>query len=144
MASPNRSAASRADDDGGGGDCPQLVLTARGTTAAPFQRAAHGAGSVDSVYLLAAELSIASIVALGSGAVLTVAAMMLLVRPINIWLCTWNSDLNWRQKLFLCWVAPRGIVSASVASLFAILLTERGINGGASIKAWFSLLFSRR
>ena len=85
--------------------------------------------------LLAAELSIASIVALGSGAVLTVAAMMFVVRPINIWLCTWNSDLNWRQKLFLCWVAPRGIVSASVASLFAILLTERGINGGASIKA---------
>ena len=85
--------------------------------------------------LLAAELSIASIVALGSGAVLTVAAMMFVVRPINIWLCTLDSDLNWRQKLFLCWVAPRGIVSASVASLFAILLTERGINGGASIKA---------
>ena len=85
--------------------------------------------------LLAAELSIASIVALGTGAVLTVATMMFVVRPINIWLCTLDSDLNWRQKLFLCWVAPRGIVSASVASLFAILLTERGINGGASIKA---------
>jgi NhaP-type Na+/H+ or K+/H+ antiporter len=37
--------------------------------------------------------------------------------------------------LFLSWVAPRGIVSASVASLFAILLTQRGINGGDSIKA---------
>lgn len=43
--------------------------------------------------------------------------------------------MNWRQKLFLCWVAPRGIVSASVASLFSILLTERGINGGDAIKA---------
>ncbi|NJO42860.1 MAG: sodium:proton antiporter [Cyanobacteria bacterium CRU_2_1] len=85
--------------------------------------------------LLAAELSIASIVALGSGALLTVAVLMFIVRPINIWLCTWQSDFNWRQKLFLCWVAPRGIVSASVASLFAILLTERGINGGDSIKA---------
>src|SRR4029079_1555510 len=40
-----------------------------------------------------------------------------------------------RQKLFVCWVAPRGIVSASIASLFAILLTQRGINGGDSIKA---------
>jgi len=85
--------------------------------------------------LLAAELSIASIFALGEGALFTVAALMFVVRPINIWSCTWNSDLNWRQKLFLCWVAPRGIVSASVASLFAIVLTERGINGGASIKA---------
>jgi hypothetical protein len=57
------------------------------------------------------------------------------VRPVNIWLCTRSSDLNWRQKLFLGWVAPRGIVSASVASLFAILLTERGISGGDAIKA---------
>lgn len=85
--------------------------------------------------LLAAELSIASIWALGWGALLTVLALMFLVRPLNIWLCTWNSDMNWRQKLFLCWVAPRGIVSASVASLFAILLTQNGMNGGDSIKA---------
>lgn len=85
--------------------------------------------------LLAADLSIASIIALGQGAVFTVLVLMFVVRPINIWLCTWNSDLNWRQKLFLCWIAPRGIVSASVASLFAILLTSRGINGGDSIKA---------
>ena len=49
--------------------------------------------------------------------------------------CTINSDLNWRQKVFLAWIAPKGIVSASVASLFAILLTERGINGGDAIKA---------
>jgi Trk K+ transport system NAD-binding subunit len=60
---------------------------------------------------------------------------MLVVRPISIAVCTWNSDLNWRQKAFLAWIAPKGIVSASVASLFAILLTEKGINGGDAIKA---------
>ncbi|GAB4386690.1 MAG: sodium:proton antiporter [Elainellaceae cyanobacterium] len=85
--------------------------------------------------LLSADLSIASIFALGPGSLLTVAVLMFVVRPINVWLCTSNSTLNLRQKLFMCWVAPRGIVSASVASLFAILLTERGINGGDSIKA---------
>ncbi len=85
--------------------------------------------------LLAADLSIASVFALGKGAVLTVLVLMVVVRPLNIWLCTRSSDLNWRQKLFLGWVAPRGIVSASVASLFAILLTERGISGGDAIKA---------
>lgn len=85
--------------------------------------------------LLAADLSIASVFALGWGSLLTVLVLMFVVRPLNIWLCTWNSDMNWRQKLFLCWVAPRGIVSASVASLFAILLTDRGITGGDSIKA---------
>lgn len=85
--------------------------------------------------LLAADLSIASIFALGWGSFFTVSILMLVVRPMNVLVCTWNSDLNWRQKLFLGWIAPRGIVSASVASLFSILLTERGINGGDAIKA---------
>lgn len=85
--------------------------------------------------LLAADLSIASVFALGWGSVFTVLVLMFIVRPINVFASTWNSGLNWRQKLFLCWVAPRGIVAASVASLFAILLTQHGINGGDSIKA---------
>jgi NhaP-type Na+/H+ or K+/H+ antiporter len=85
--------------------------------------------------LLAADLSIASVFALGWGSLFTVLVLMFVVRPINILCCTWNSNLNWRQKLFLSWVAPRGIVSASVASLFAISLTQRGINGGDAIKA---------
>lgn len=85
--------------------------------------------------LLAADLSIASVLALGWGSLFTVLVLMFVVRPINVLLCTWNSNLNWRQKLFLGWVAPRGIVSASVASLFAISLTQRGVNGGDAIKA---------
>lgn len=85
--------------------------------------------------LLAADLSIASVFALGWGSVLAVGVLMLVVRPISVAVCTWNSDMNWQQKLFLAWIAPKGIVSASVASLFAILLTERGINGGDAIKA---------
>jgi NhaP-type Na+/H+ or K+/H+ antiporter len=85
--------------------------------------------------LLAAESSIASVIALGWGSVLTVLVLMLVVRPLSVALCTLKSDLNWRHKLFIAWVAPRGIVSASVASLFAILLTRAGINGGEAIKA---------
>ncbi len=85
--------------------------------------------------LLAADLSIASIFALGWGSLFTVLVLMFVVRPISVGVCTINSGLNWRQKLFLSWIAPRGIVSASVASLFSIFLTQRGINGGDSIKA---------
>ncbi|MDJ0690153.1 MAG: cation:proton antiporter [Xenococcaceae cyanobacterium MO_188.B32] len=85
--------------------------------------------------LLAADLSIDSVFALGWGSVLAVLVLMLVIRPISIALCTWNSSMNWRQKLFLAWIAPKGIISASVASLFAILLTEKGINGGDAIKA---------
>ena len=85
--------------------------------------------------LLAADLSIASIFALGWGGLCAVLTLMFLIRPLSIGLCTLKSDMNWRQKLFLAWVAPKGIVSVSVSSLFAILLTQRGINGGDSIKA---------
>lgn len=85
--------------------------------------------------LLAADLSLASILALGWGSVLTVLCLMFLVRPLSVWVCTLGSNLNWRQKLFISWVGPKGIVSASVASLFAILLTQRGITGGDSLKA---------
>ena len=85
--------------------------------------------------LLSANLSIPSIFALGWGGVQTVLFMMLIVRPINVIVSTWNSSFTWRQKAFLAWCAPRGIVAASVASLFSILLTERGVNGGESVKA---------
>lgn len=85
--------------------------------------------------LLAADLSIASVFELGWGGLLTVVALMVLVRPVSVWACTAQGILSWQQKLFLCWIAPRGIVSASVASLFSILLTQEGINGGDAIKA---------
>lgn len=85
--------------------------------------------------LLAADLSIASVFALGWGSVLTVLVLMLVVRPIDILISTWNLGFNWQQQLFLSWVAPRGIVAASLASLFAVSLTKGGINGGDSIKA---------
>jgi NhaP-type Na+/H+ or K+/H+ antiporter len=85
--------------------------------------------------LLAADLSLNSIVALGWGSVWTVLTLMFIVRPISVLICTINSDLNWQQKFFIAWISPRGIVSASVASLFAILLTQQGINGGDAVKA---------
>ncbi len=85
--------------------------------------------------LLAADLSIQSIFALGWGGVLTVLCLMFVIRPLSVTLCTWRSEFNWRQKFFIAWIAPRGIVSASVASLFAILLTQRGMNGGDALKA---------
>ncbi|MGB8700985.1 MAG: cation:proton antiporter [Thermosynechococcaceae cyanobacterium] len=85
--------------------------------------------------LLSADLSIDGLFALGWPGLFAVLGLMLIVRPLNVLVSTWNSDLNWRQKLFLAWVAPRGIVAASVASLFSIALTKAGINGGDAIKA---------
>ncbi len=85
--------------------------------------------------LLTAGLSLQAMLAMGWGSIGTVLLLMLVVRPLSIWICTWGSDLEWRQKLFLSWMAPRGIVAASVVSLFAILLTEHGVTGGTALKA---------
>ncbi|MEM9135960.1 MAG: cation:proton antiporter [Cyanobacteria bacterium P01_F01_bin.42] len=85
--------------------------------------------------LLSADLSIPSLFSLGWGGLLTVVVLMIVVRPLNIFASTFSSDLNLRQKAFLSWVAPRGIVAASVASLFSIALTKQEITGGEAIKA---------
>ena len=52
--------------------------------------------------------------------------VMLVVRPLNIWVSTTRSHLGIKEKLFLSWIAPRGIVAASMASLFAFRLGEFG------------------
>jgi len=76
--------------------------------------------------ILAARLDLSQIRDLGVGAVAFVLVLMLLARPAAVFVSTWRSQLNWRERLFLCWMAPRGIVAAAVSSVFALRLTEAG------------------
>lgn len=85
--------------------------------------------------LLAADVALADMVALGGSGVLVVALLMFVVRPLSIAASTVGSDLGWRQKAFLAWVAPRGIVAAAISSLFAARLTDAGIPGGDALRA---------
>ncbi len=55
--------------------------------------------------------------------------LIVIARPLAVLLSTWRSDLSWRERLFLSWMAPRGIVAASVASLFAFELAGAGHEG---------------
>lgn len=55
--------------------------------------------------------------------------LILLVRPLNIFLSTLNSPLSTNEKLFISWVGPRGIVAAGIASLFGMKL--QGVIEGA-------------
>ncbi|TOB31397.1 sodium:proton antiporter [Vibrio parahaemolyticus] len=80
---------------------------------------------------LAARISLDDFAALGSGALLLFVFMQLVSRPLSIFLSTMRSNLNIKDKLFLSWVAPRGIVAASISSLFAIKLTEYGVDGAS-------------
>ncbi|EGQ8125226.1 cation:proton antiporter [Vibrio parahaemolyticus] len=80
---------------------------------------------------LAARISLDDFAALGSGALLLFVFMQLVSRPLSIFLSTMRSNLHLKDKLFLSWVAPRGIVAASISSLFAIKLTEYGVDGAS-------------
>lgn len=48
------------------------------------------------------------------------------IRPAAVYLSTIFSPLSWKEKLFLCWMAPRGVVAASISSIFAISLVQNG------------------
>jgi len=77
--------------------------------------------------VLAARLELSYIVHIGWGGVAFFFALVLVVRPLAVFFSTLKSDLNWREKLFLCWMAPRGIVAAAVASIFALELGAEGV-----------------
>jgi hypothetical protein len=48
------------------------------------------------------------------------------VRPVSIFISTIKSKLKWKEKLFLSFMAPRGVVAAAVSSIFALELYRLG------------------
>ncbi len=70
--------------------------------------------------LLAARLDLSSVRALGWRGVWFVVFMILVVRPACVMLSSIGTALRLRERLFLSWLAPRGIVAAAVASVFAL------------------------
>lgn len=85
--------------------------------------------------LLAANLPLDVLRAEGVRGSLTVAALMFIVRPISVALSLARTEMTWKEKFFIGWIAPRGIVAASVASLFAFALTEAGFSEGPRLLA---------
>lgn len=59
--------------------------------------------------------------------------VVLVLRPLSVFLSTIGSELSFREKLFISWVGPRGIVAAGIASLFGITLSREGVPGAEFI-----------
>jgi len=59
--------------------------------------------------------------------------LIVIARPLSVLLSTWRSDLNIKERIFLSWMAPRGIVAASVASVFAFELVGAGHSGAEQL-----------
>ncbi len=77
--------------------------------------------------LLAARVELSSLVENLNWAFAGFLAILIIIaRPIGVYVSTMFSDVTWREKLFLCWMAPRGVVAASISSIFAISLVQNG------------------
>ena len=60
-----------------------------------------------------------------------IAVLVFVGRPLAVALSTLGSSLPMRERAFIAWMAPRGIVAAATSSTFALGLSQAGIGGGA-------------
>ncbi|WP_108789294.1 cation:proton antiporter domain-containing protein [Erythrobacter sp. Alg231-14] len=57
-------------------------------------------------------------------------ALLFFVRPATVLLSLIGTDVPWNERLFVAWIAPRGIVLVAISGLFALRLGDLGIEGG--------------
>ena len=79
--------------------------------------------------LLAARLKFDDIAQLGPEYIIFVVVLIVVARPLSVWLATIGAGLSWSERIFLSWMAPRGIVAAAVASVLALRLEDTGYEG---------------
>lgn len=84
--------------------------------------------------LLAADIRLSDVISLGTKGALVMIALVVLVRPLCVYFSTMGSNLSVKEKSFIGWVAPRGIVAAAITSITADTLTLNGIEGGAQLR----------
>jgi NhaP-type Na+/H+ or K+/H+ antiporter len=78
--------------------------------------------------LLSANMTVDQItLVLTKESLLVFLVVVFLARPLGVFWSLAKSDLGWRDKAFISWVGPRGIVAAGVASLFGIELAKEGV-----------------
>ncbi len=76
--------------------------------------------------ILSARLDLFALFDMGWSALGLLGVILFVARPISVMLSTLFSDLTLRARIFLSWIAPRGIIAAAVSALFAIRLEEFG------------------
>jgi NhaP-type Na+/H+ or K+/H+ antiporter len=76
--------------------------------------------------LLGSRLDVRELTELGWRTPALLAVLLFVARPASVWLATLGSNLGGRERLFLMCVAPRGIVAAAIASIFALRLSAAG------------------
>jgi NhaP-type Na+/H+ or K+/H+ antiporter len=57
------------------------------------------------------------------------ALVVFAVRPVSVFLSTVGLGMDWRERVLLAWIAPRGVVAVTVAGVFAASMGEQGYAG---------------
>jgi len=74
---------------------------------------------------LAAQVRPSDLTTLGVGGLLVVVAVMFVIRPVVVFASTLGDRFTLNERAFMSLVGPRGIIPASVATLFAVRLRAR-------------------
>jgi NhaP-type Na+/H+ or K+/H+ antiporter len=75
--------------------------------------------------VLGSRLQVSALAEIGWGGVPFLLLLVFLVRPVSVFLATIGSQWAFKERLFVGLVAPRGIVAASVASVFGLKLADQ-------------------
>ena len=79
--------------------------------------------------LVAASVSPGDVESVLPEVLILVAIMVLLIRPAAVLLTTLRSGFTWRERAFVAWMAPRGIVAGATAAAFGPQLAAQGVDG---------------
>lgn len=75
--------------------------------------------------ILAARINFSLFMAMSWKAAGVFLVIQFIARPIKALLATRGTSLNWGEKILIGWIAPRGIVAAATAAVFALRLQEQ-------------------
>jgi len=93
--------------------------------------------------VLASLLSIGDLAALGVGGLVAVVAIAAVVRPALVLLCTVGDRFRFEERLYISAIGPRGIIPASVATLFALELRPQNPEAATTlVGAVFLVIFA--
>lgn len=83
--------------------------------------------------VLSTRVQLADLQQLSLGSVLFLITMIVVVRPVSVFLATVGSPLSLKERTFLSSMAPRGIVAAAVTSVFAYRLQQAGFHSAKKL-----------
>jgi NhaP-type Na+/H+ or K+/H+ antiporter len=83
--------------------------------------------------LLAARIELSALVGLGAASLAILMALQFIAGPARALVSSIGSELDWRERLYLGWIFPRGIVAAAVSALFALRLEDMGYAGAEDL-----------